>query len=159
MARAEAERLAHPLLLQQQIDDQVTVVGQAGDPLEHPIERCQRIGELTQRDGPLGGAPAEADRRRPVFGQREMVGEQRRVFVHPIDVRGRERAADGPVKHFALVPDEAVVTDLLRQRVREAIADRRRDRGPLDESCHVERSERRRQVDACLLYTSDAADE
>ena len=45
------------------------------------------------------------------------------------------------------MPDQAVVADLLRQRVRESIADRRRHRGPLDETRRFQRADRRAEVD------------
>ena len=144
---AETQRLAHPLLLEQQIHRQVGLVaGQAAGPLEHLIQRRQRIGELAERDGALRRATTETDRGRPVFGAPEMMREQRRPFVHAIRVRGRERAPDRPVERLPLVPDEAVVADLLGQRVRESIADRRSNRGLLDEPRRFQRVDRRPQV-------------
>ena len=97
-------------------------------PLEHLIERVQRIGELAERDGPLRGAPAEVDRCRPLFRAPEVMREQRRPLVEPLGVMSRERAPDRAVQRLALVADEAVVADLLRQRVREPIAESRAPR-------------------------------
>ena len=72
-----------------------------GRPREQPIQRRQCIAEPAERDRALGGAPHETIAAASLQ-PREVVGEQRRSLVHSIRVRGRERAADGPVKRFAL---------------------------------------------------------
>ena len=70
LARAETERFAQTLLLEQQIGGEVFsfTARKPADPVEHLIQRRQRVGELAERDRALRRAPAEADRRRPVFG-------------------------------------------------------------------------------------------
>ena len=80
LARAQAERLAQPLLLEQQVRREIALfaLGQPADPLERLIHRAQRVGELADRDRPLRGATAETDRRRPVFSVPEMMREPRR---------------------------------------------------------------------------------
>ena len=54
LARAEAERFAHALLLEEQVrDDLAAAIGHAAGPLEHIVECRQRVPELAERDRPL----------------------------------------------------------------------------------------------------------
>ena len=96
LPRAEAERFAHALLLEQQVRRQIVAaaIGRRPTHSSTSIERGQRIRELAERDRPLRRAPAVADRRRPLFRAREMMGEQRRAFVRRVRVR---RASARPI--------------------------------------------------------------
>ena len=146
LTSAETQRLAHPLLLEQQVREDSAPPRGAGRPLEHLIERRERIGELAERDRALGGPAAEPDGGGPVFRAPEVMREERRAVVHPVGVRGLQRASDRPVEHLALVSDQAVVADLLREGVRETIADRRSGRGPLDQTRRFEGGDGRAEI-------------
>src|SRR5262249_15175934 len=91
-------------------------------PGEHLLEDVERIGELAESAGALGGAPPVADRLAPGLGTRVMMGEKRRELVEAIVVMALDRAADRFVQRLALVGEQAFVADLLRQHVRETMA-------------------------------------
>ena len=72
---AKSQRLAQPLLLEQQIDGQIALIfrGQAADPLQDLIECRQRIVELAERAGALSRPAAEVNCGRPVFRAPEVM--------------------------------------------------------------------------------------
>ena len=71
LTAAQAERLAEPLLLEQQIHEHVraaVAIGQVRDPAPDALQRRQRVGELGQRSRELGRPAAVADRLGPCLG-------------------------------------------------------------------------------------------
>jgi alkylation response protein AidB-like acyl-CoA dehydrogenase len=72
LVRAEAERFAHALLLEEQVRDNLAAaIGHAAGPLEHIVECHQRVPELAERERPLRRPPPVQDRRRPLFRARK----------------------------------------------------------------------------------------
>ena len=123
LARAEAERLAHALLLEEQVRDDVAGSDRAARPVHSSTSSsvASASPNWLSAIAPLRRPPPDQDRRRPLFRAREMTGEERGAFVRR--VRRRQRAADRAVQHLALMSDEAVVADFLGQRVREPVRD------------------------------------
>ena len=69
-----------------------------GEPLQQLFERVERIRELTEAGGTLGGAPAVVDGVTPRFRATVMMREQRRLLVEPLGVVPLDRPADRLVK-------------------------------------------------------------
>ena len=92
---ALAQRFAHSLLLQQHIGDQVRTLclRQAGQPFAYPVERIQRIRELTQRDGAIRGTATVVNRRAPFFREPEMMREHVRLLVDELRIPAFDGAA------------------------------------------------------------------
>ena len=99
--------------------------GRCGSHSRTCSSASKRVGELAERAGPIGGAPAVVHGFAPRLRATEVVREQRRLFVEALGVMPLDRAADRIVQRLALVGEEAFVADLLRQHVREAIAEPR----------------------------------
>ena len=124
------------------------VVGQVRDPAPDALERRQRIGELAQRCRALGRSPAVVDRLAPRLGVCKVMGEQGRQVGPAI----RVTPLDGPSHHLvqrAPLPfEQAVVGDLLRQHVPEAVRGLGQDGGLLDQPRAFEPLERGRRIGA-----------
>ena len=121
---AQAERLGQPFLVKQQIHDRVragVVIGQLRDPAPDALQRRQRVGELRQRSRALGRSTAVVDRFTPRLGVCKVMGEQGRKVGSAIFVIPLEGPSHHLVERAPLPFEQAVVGDLLRQHVPEAI--------------------------------------
>ena len=131
------------------------VFGQVRDPAADALQRRQRVGELAQRSGALGRATAVVDRFAPRLGVGKVMGEQGRQVGPAI----RVTPLDGPSHHLveraALPFEQAVVGDLLRQHMPEAIGGLGQDGGLLDQPRAFEPVERGRRIGAWSQHLAE----
>ena len=142
---AEPERLAQPLLAQQDVHLRRVALGVDREPHEpgsRALERGERLGELRQRTGAFGRLHTIAHRLLPQLGAAEVVREPSEMVVQPILIDRLDRRADATVQLATPMLEQSVVRHLLREHVLEAVRRLRHDVRLLDEARHLERLER-----------------